>query len=70
MFYYMQLMCTLFVNDESVKQNSIVPQTVQCTESIYANSITLKFTQYFGASLLTFWTFVMPAFLTLVQSTF
>lgn len=70
MFYYMQLMCTLFVNDESVKQNSIVPQTVQCIESIYANNITLKFTQYFGASLLTFWTFVMPAFLTLVQSTF
>lgn len=70
MFYYAQLMCILFVNDESVKQNSIVPQTVQYTESIYAASTALKFAQYFGASLLTFWTFIMPAFLTLAQSTF
>lgn len=69
MFYYAQVMCTLFVNDEFVKTNSIITQEVQLVNSDFNNNKTLKVVQFVGVLLLTFWTFVMPSFLTLLQNT-
>lgn len=59
MFYYAQVMCILFVNNEAIKDNL---STVNTTKNISRLQIV-------GVFLLTFWTFVMPYFLTLLNVT-
>lgn len=59
MFYYVQVMCIIFVNNESVKENLITTST----------NNNIIYIQTAGVFLLTFWTFVMPYFLTLLSAT-
>jgi NADH-quinone oxidoreductase subunit N len=66
MFYYMQVMCTLYVNDEEEKEN-VVSSDVRLPENIInSNSITTL--QYIGLFLLTLWTFVIPQFLSTLNN--
>lgn len=66
MFYYMQVMNTLYVNDEQVEDN-VVTSDLRLSESS-ANSSTITTIQYFGVALLVLWTFVMPQFLTTLNN--
>ena len=59
MFYYAQVMCLLFVNNEAIKNNVVTLSTHKM----------LLYIQISGVVLLTTWTFVMPHFLTLLQTT-
>jgi NADH-quinone oxidoreductase subunit N len=59
MFYYAQVMCILFVNNENVKDNLI---TLNSQNALF-------YIQTGGVVLLTLWTLVMPYFLTLLQIT-
>lgn len=56
MFYYMQVMCILFVNNEAIKKDLVT----------YSKSETLFYIQSVGVLLLTLWTFLMPSFLNLL----
>jgi NADH:ubiquinone oxidoreductase subunit 2 (subunit N) len=59
MFYYAQVMCLLFVNNEAIKSNVVTLSTHKM----------LLYIQISGVVLLTTWTFVMPHFLTILQTT-
>lgn len=59
MFYYAQVMCILFVNNEDIKENLIE----------FSSNKHLHYFQILGTFLLTFWTFVMPYFFTLLNIT-
>jgi NADH-quinone oxidoreductase subunit N len=60
MFYYMQVMCTLYVNDETVETNVVTYNGVD-------TGLTTTL-QYIGVALVVLWTFVMPCFLSVVYS--
>lgn len=66
MFYYMQVMNTLYVNDEQVEDH-IVTTDIRVPESTL-NIDMITVVQYFGVVLLVLWTFVMPQFLTTLNN--
>lgn len=62
MFYYAQVMCILFVNNESVKK------TVVTSNQVCSNKTIIIF-KTLGVIILTFWTFIMPYLFTILQTT-
>lgn len=66
MFYYMQVMCTLYANNEEVEENVLSVDTHTMTNVISNNSIIVL--QYSGLALLVFWTFIMPQFLSVTNN--
>lgn len=60
MFYYMRVMCILYVNDESVEPNVVVAER-GCDQELITS------VQCLGIALLVLWTVFMPSFLTLLN---
>lgn len=65
MFYYMQVMCTLYANNEEVEEN-IISDNLYIPENTTNSLITLL--QCIGLALLILWTFITPQFLSVANN--